>query len=450
ETKSDNISDMVIKNIWGNSIFETCVSEALGNSGGLLCVWDPYAFHKEHHIISDNFIALFGTWRSNQSKMLLISVYAPQAISLKRSLWRYLTTIINRWNGECIVMGDFKEVRRKEDRWGTTFNTYGARVFNKFIASACLVEIQLEGYHYTWAHPSASKLSKLDRFLVSDGLLSVFSHISAVCLDRHLSDNRPISLREVMIDYSAIPFCFFSSWFDFQGFDLMVTQTWNSITLNDNNGMIRFKKKLQILKKEIRKWIADRKKTHMSNVHNIRFKLRDIDKSLDQGEANDDLLASRMKLLNQLHDFKTAETSEYIQKAKIKWTIEGDENSKFFHGMVNRKRANLAVKGVMIDGEWVDEPNRVKQEFCDYFAARETPITRDEIRLAVWGCGENKSPGPDGFTFEFFRKFWVVVGPDFCTAVEWFFDHASFPIGCNSSFIALISKSLEPKTVGDY
>ncbi|GJV99940.1 hypothetical protein Tco_1555192 [Tanacetum coccineum] len=31
---------------------------------------------------------------------------------------------------------------------------------------------------------------------------------------------------------------------------------------------------------------------------------------------------------------------------------------------------------------------------------------RDEVRNAVWGCGENKSPGPDGFSFEFFRKFW--------------------------------------------
>ncbi|GJT99296.1 retrovirus-related pol polyprotein from transposon TNT 1-94 [Tanacetum coccineum] len=30
----------------------------------------------------------------------------------------------------------------------------------------------------------------------------------------------------------------------------------------------------------------------------------------------------------------------------------------------------------------------------------ESPISRDEVRNAVWGCGENKSPGPDGFTFE--------------------------------------------------
>ncbi|GKB89028.1 RNA-directed DNA polymerase, eukaryota [Tanacetum coccineum] len=50
--------------------------------------------------------------------------------------------------------------------------------------------------------------------------------------------------------------------------------------------------------------------------------------------------------------------------------MEGDENSKIFHGIVNRKRANLAVKGIMIDGDWVDDPSRVKDEFRNHFAAR--------------------------------------------------------------------------------
>nr|GEV97261.1 RNA-directed DNA polymerase, eukaryota [Tanacetum cinerariifolium] len=308
-------------------------------------------------------------------------------------------------------------------------NIWGSSNFDVSVSEAVdnpggLVEIQLEGYNYTWAHPSASKMSKLDRFLASDGLLLVFPHISAVCLDRHLSDHRPILLREVIIDYSAIPFRLFHSWFEFQGFDTMVIQTWNSIILNDNNGMIRFKKKLQFLKRAIRAWIANRKKSQMNTAQNIRSKLRDIDIKLDQGDVNEDLLLS-------------------------------------------------PVKGVMIDGDWIDDPKRVKDEFRDHFASRfnepgphlshisfpfpnrlnddqsadlETPITRDEIRLAVWGSGENKSPGPDGFTFEFFRKFWFVIGPDFCTAVEWFFEHASFPIGCNSSFIALIPKTLEPKS----
>nr|GFC00176.1 RNA-directed DNA polymerase, eukaryota [Tanacetum cinerariifolium] len=98
--------------------------------------------------------------------------------------------------------------------------------------------------------------------------------------------------------------------------------------------------------------------------------------------------------------------------------------------LFNRKRAHLSVKGVLVDGDWVDDPIFVKQEFCNHFATRfqdpgpsrgclnfdfpfrlndeqssvlESPVTREEIRIAVWGCGEDKSPGPDGFTFEFFR-----------------------------------------------
>ncbi|GKA39337.1 RNA-directed DNA polymerase, eukaryota [Tanacetum coccineum] len=337
ETKMENISAMDVKFLWGNSNFDYIFSEALGNSGGILCTWDPNVFQKEHHIISDNFVALCGNWIPNQKKILMISVYAPQAVSNKRVLWTYLTSLINRWNGESIVMGDFNEVRRMEERWGSTFNVNGARAFNNFISNSGLVDLQLEGYTFTWAHPSATKMSKLDRFLVTDGLLSLFPHVSAACLDRHLSDHRPILLREVFTDYGATPFRFYHSWFSFQGFEHMVTNTWNSTILNDSNRMIRFKKKLQILKKEIRVYVADQKKKQLARVNDLKSKLSDIDRILDQGGVNDDLLLSRTECMNNLQDVKAVDARDSIQKAKIQWAMEGDENSNFFHGIVNRK-----------------------------------------------------------------------------------------------------------------
>ncbi|GJS02177.1 RNA-directed DNA polymerase, eukaryota [Tanacetum coccineum] len=171
------------------------------------------------------------------------------------------------------------------------------------------------------------------------------------------------------------------------------------------------------------------------------------------------------------------EARDYIQKAKVHWAIEGDENSKFYHGIINRKRSQLSIKGIMVDGVWVDDPSLVKDEFRSHFAKRfqapgasrsrlnfqfpnrlnteqaakmEGSISHDEIRNAVWSCGDNKSPGPDGFTFEFFRKFWNVIGPDFCAAVDWFFLHSAFAKGCNSSFIALIPKTPDAKFVGEF
>nr|GEZ19897.1 RNA-directed DNA polymerase, eukaryota [Tanacetum cinerariifolium] len=411
ETKMDSIFAMEVKYLWGNSNFEHIFREAIGNSGGILCTWDPNVFLKEQHILSDNFVAVFGTWIPTKTKLLIISIYAPQPCTEKRSLWNYIMSFVTRWHGDIIVMEDINEVRSADERMGSVFNVQGATEFNDFISHLSLVDIQLEGYSFTWSHPSASKMSKLDRFLVSKGLILLFPHISAICLDKHLSDHRPILLHDVIADYGATPFPLYHSWLSLSGFEHMVTHAWNSITLDDRNRM------------------------------------------LDQGGVSDDILLSRMDLMKQLQEIKSSDAHDFLQKAKIQWSIEGDENSKFFHGIINRKRANLAIRGVMADGEWVDDPSCVKEEFRSHFATRfqaPSPITKDEIRNAVWACGENKSPRPDGFTFEFFRKFWGTIGPDLCLAVQWFFDHSSFSMGCNSSFIVLILKVHDPKFVSDY
>nr|GFB81641.1 RNA-directed DNA polymerase, eukaryota, reverse transcriptase zinc-binding domain protein [Tanacetum cinerariifolium] len=62
----------------------------------------------------------------------------------------------------------------------------------------------------------------------------------------------------------------------------------------------------------------------------------------------------------------------------------------------------------------------------------------------------NKSPGPDGYTFEFFRRYWRFIGSDLCSAVECFFESGSFPKESNSSFIALIPKVTDAKFVTDF
>nr|GEW69158.1 RNA-directed DNA polymerase, eukaryota, reverse transcriptase zinc-binding domain protein [Tanacetum cinerariifolium] len=291
--------------------------------------------------------------------------------------------------GETILMGDFNEVRSREEWRGSVFNPSGARVFNYFIDSLGLVDVKLEGYSFTRSHPSATKISKLDRFLVSDGVISLFPSISAICLDRHLSDHRPILLRDVQVDFGPTLFRFFHSWFCYEGFDEMVEQSWRAFSHSDRNAMIRFKKKLQDLKIIIRQWIKVKR----------------------------DQLSRRCGLIGQLHDIKKKEAADYFQKSK--------------------KRSQLAIRGVFVDGLWENDPMVVKEAFHNHFASWfkmptfsgikinfpfpdrlspdhasdiERDVSRDEIREAVWNCGENKSPGPDGYTFEFFKKYWGFIG----------------------------------------
>ena len=159
-----------------------------------------------------------------------------------------------------MILGDFNEVRTEQERFGTSFNTQGANAFNNFISMAGLVDLPLGGYAYTWAHKSATMMSKLDRFLISEGLLASLSHLSALCLDRHLSDHLPILLCESDLDYGPTPFQNFHSWFKMEGFDIIVEDSWKNMSFVEPNGMVLLKKKLQSLKNAIKLWSKETKK----------------------------------------------------------------------------------------------------------------------------------------------------------------------------------------------
>ncbi|GKA30743.1 RNA-directed DNA polymerase, eukaryota [Tanacetum coccineum] len=80
----------------------------------------------------------------------------------------------------------------------------------------------------------------------------------------------------------------------------------------------------------------------------------------------------------------------------------------------------------------------------------EAVVSVEEIKKAVWDCGVDKSPGPDGFTFGFYKRFWDLIGNDVVAAVKSFFDSGYFSKGCNSSFITLIPKIPDAKLVKDF
>ncbi|PWA45341.1 hypothetical protein CTI12_AA518650 [Artemisia annua] len=102
----------------------------------------------------------------------------------------------------------------------------------------------------------------------------------------------------------------------------------------------------------------------------ISSKLCEIDKCIDNGQGSTSDVENRVQLTKLLLDINRKESLDLAQKAKVKWAIEGDENSKYFHGIINKKRRHLTVRGILIDEEWVDSPDRVKQEFYNYFATR--------------------------------------------------------------------------------
>ncbi|GJW36729.1 RNA-directed DNA polymerase, eukaryota [Tanacetum coccineum] len=251
--------------------------------------WKELNEHKREKKVSIN----------GKNIMIIGGVYAPQEGKEKQALWDFLRFEVDKWNGDVIIMGDFNEVRVKSDRFGTHFNPHGAHRFNSFILDSGLVEVNLGGCRFTWCHRSATKMSKLDRFLVfGDVLLLESPEHKAVTIGEALVGSSAYLLKENGYDYGPTPFTFFPSWLK-DGFNTCGEHLENS-PYGGNNALLIW---------------------------------REIDLIFDRGLGNEELVNSRLAILHQIQKIDNLESKERAQKAKIKWAVEGDENSGFFHGL---------------------------------------------------------------------------------------------------------------------
>ncbi|KAL6508840.1 hypothetical protein OROHE_021399 [Orobanche hederae] len=477
ETKLTKLDLFMIRAIWGTKSFEFASSSARGRSGGLLCIWDPCMFAKSRSYSTDNYVVVEGSWLPLKSPLMFINVYPPQDGDLKIALWSRLFSIIGRWNGPCVVFGDFNVVRDEGERFGSVFNSLDATFFNDFIMEADLIDPPLRGFSFTWVHSSGSKMSKLDRFLISNAFLDLYPDITGTVLTKKWSDHRPVLLKEFKVDYGPIPFKTFHSWFRLEGFDKVVEDGWRSQSGLVGNPMEVLKKKFQYLKSLLRDWVANSRSTSLEALSNLEGELFDFDKKIDEGNSDPELLCNRSKCLSEIGEIEHVFSLDVAQKAKIKWAIEGDENSKFFHSFLKRKRKHDSIRGVMVNGSWITSPDAVKEAFRNHFCQRfsapfvvrprlefhashiltssqydriEDDFSYSEIKQAVWDCGSDKSPSPDGFSFGFVKKFWHILEVDICKAIIHFSFVGDFPLGCNASFIALIPKVCDATTVQNF
>nr|GEX62299.1 RNA-directed DNA polymerase, eukaryota [Tanacetum cinerariifolium] len=120
-----------------------------------------------------------------------------------------------------------------------------------------------------------------------------------------------------------------------------------------------------------------------------------IEKKIDNGLASQADKENRISIIHESEKLDSLESMDLLQKAHIKWDVECDENSKFFHGLVNQKSA-------------------------------------------IWDCGSSKAPGPDGYTFAFVKKFWGTIHKDLHEFVDYFFTFSTIPHGATSFFFTLI------------
>ncbi|GKD32330.1 RNA-directed DNA polymerase, eukaryota [Tanacetum coccineum] len=158
-----------------------------------ISMWDPNYFVKEQIWCDDWYIIVQGKWVNSDDVLFMINIYGPQESIDKIAMWNRLLEFKRNHDDHFVIFEDLNEVRDETERYGTKFN-----VFNSFINDAGLFELALGGRNFTWMNKAGTKMSKLDRFLISHRVMDAFTDVKVTALPRGW--NRQVKNVEVAID----------------------------------------------------------------------------------------------------------------------------------------------------------------------------------------------------------------------------------------------------------
>ncbi|GKA92070.1 RNA-directed DNA polymerase, eukaryota, reverse transcriptase zinc-binding domain protein [Tanacetum coccineum] len=167
------------------------------------------------------------------------------------------------------------EFMKKSPSFSSKCSTSFARYRKKDIKS--LVDFPIGGRCFTWMNKAGTKLSKLDRFLISEDVIDLLLDVRTTALDKIWSDHNPILLHVDKIDFGPSPFKLYNSWHLRDGQD----RHWNK-----NNKTMDRNRKVVALEE-----------------------ITSIEKKIDEGSASP---SDTENHLNLLHELKKIDNWKYL------------------------------------------------------------------------------------------------------------------------------------------
>ena len=312
---------------------------------------------------------------------------------------------------------------------------------------------------YTWLQGISNKQARLDYFLCNSELVGIISEEDI--LYKYRSDHAPIVLTVSLSDQKRGP----GGWkfnnkllLDKDFIKILKTEisTFKQIhaaTPYNPNYVVGMSKNLQYMVKPttlwetllctlrgvIIKYSKQKSRGKRDRTTNLEESIKKLDKEISTGKANITSLKKLRDLNDILIDIKNEELKGSLVRSRAEWLDLGEKPSKFFLNLENRNRVNKIISEIKLDDNTTiknqmsileelqkfykslysekkhqEEPTNIKLNNKKLSEkekeALESPINKKELDEALKALKNNKAPGPDGFSAEFYKKFWDELG----------------------------------------
>lgn len=387
-------------------------------------------------------------------------------------------------------MRDFNEILDVEESLG--FSNLGSlssgmRDFQRTVLHCKFSDMGYQGLLFTWCNKREEGVicKKLDRVLMNDVAQQRFSTAYSMFEAGGCSDHLRCKVHVLPPEEKIKrPFKYVNVIGRLQQFLPLVQTYWDSTErlFYSTSALFRFSKKLKHLKPIIRELGKEK-------LGNLTKKAK---------KAHGDLCEKQQRTMHNPSDNAVWEEAEAYerwlhiagleedflkQRAKLHWLHVGDQNNTTFHNAIKSRHAQNNIREIRcLDGCTATKQSKIKREaerfFSDFLnfqpanyqgATEEelgdlidfrcttadynmlvNDVSEEEIRKVLFAMPENKSPGSDGYSSEFFRTAWPILGNDFIVAVHSVFMFGFLPKAINSTIFALIPKKEDSLEMKDF
>ncbi|XP_074289598.1 uncharacterized protein LOC141614751 [Silene latifolia] len=208
--------------------------EANGFSGGIWLYWRPEFVSvlpvKEH----PQYITIEVS-RNGELPWFFSAVYASPNPSNRVELWTELERFARNNNHPCMLAGDYNETRSLTERHGGNNNmARRCELFNNWIESCQLIELEFSGPAHTWSRGNSEatmQSARLDRALCNNEWGTMFGDASVRHLPAFQSDHCPLLISPngfAPLNAVQRPFRFQVAWMTHENFSSFIESNWTT------------------------------------------------------------------------------------------------------------------------------------------------------------------------------------------------------------------------------
>jgi hypothetical protein len=255
-----------------------------------------------------------------------------------------------------------------------------------------LRELHISGGLFTWSNNHDDPiLEKLDRILLSREWELLFPTVHGHKEPRNISDHSPLILSaQFNQSRKRRDFRFEMTWLKHPEFLSKINEIWCEPTM-DEIALDRVLFKLKRVKRFLKGWGFNLARARKKRKQELSESMADLEIMEEVGSLNHDQLRKKVHIKVELLGILEEEELYWHKRSHESWVLKGDNNTKYFHRIVNGKKRKQTIYSLKQGDSVVQGQEGLMKLATEYYKELFSPRTGNMFAIDpnMWQRDEN-------------------------------------------------------------